>query len=90
MEVLGALVTFFVDDLGLKWPIGANQRNMMAMMGSIQQHLKKGQGDRREKQFLSRALVCLTTVSQQQVPSDPWTITSFDVEFGIAIGVGGL
>jgi hypothetical protein len=43
-----------------------------------------------ERQFCSRALQYLTTISGRQVEIQNWLITSYEVEFGPQIGSGGL
>lgn len=58
-------------------------------MVSLQKSLDK-QTDARHRQFLSHSLNYLSSTSGQQVQLDYWTITSFEVEFGIPIGSGGL
>jgi hypothetical protein len=67
-----------------------HQRNMMAMMVSLQRRLETGSDADRERQFFKHALRYLTTSSGRQIEMEDWMITSYDVEFGHEIGSGGL
>ncbi|KAK2462742.1 hypothetical protein APHAL10511_005260 [Amanita phalloides] len=42
-----------------------------------------------ERRFFSHAFQYLSTISGEQVELESWTITRFDVEFGVEIGSGG-
>ena len=67
-----------------------HQKNVMAMMVSLQRRLQTGADEDRERQFFTHTLQYLTTSSGRQVELDDWTITSYEVEFGQEIGSGGL
>ena len=62
----------------------------MAMIATLQRCVNERRGDQEELRFLTHSLQYLKTASGQHVDLKPWTITSFDVEFGSLIGVGGL
>ena len=63
----------------------------MAMMIAIQKALKDQDMPTRERQFMRWSLSCLCSMSGQQPEKiQHWTITSFEVEFGLEIGSGGL
>jgi hypothetical protein len=62
----------------------------MAMIVTLQRRVDDRRGDQEELRFLAHCLKFLKTASGQHVDIKPWTITSFDVEFGPLIGVGGL
>jgi hypothetical protein len=62
----------------------------MAMIASLQKHLRIGLEEVIERQFVSHTLQYLTTSSRHQVALDDWTITSYEVEFGHEIRLGGL
>jgi hypothetical protein len=66
------------------------QRNMMAMMVSLQRRLQAESIEDREQQFFAHTLRYLTTSSGRQVEMEDWMITSYEVEFGHEIGSGGL
>jgi hypothetical protein len=68
----------------------AHQRNVMAMMASIQRRLQMGSDEDGERQFLTHALQYLITSSGRQVEMADWMITSYEVEFEHEIGSGGL
>jgi len=68
----------------------AHQRNMMAMMVSLQRHLQTGSDKDREQQFFTHTLRSLTTSSGRQVKIEDWMITPYEVEFETEIGSGGL
>jgi hypothetical protein len=68
----------------------AQQSEMKAMMVSLQRRLDQRLGGDRECQFISHSLTYLHTASGSHVRVENWMITSFDVEFGPVIGVGGL
>jgi hypothetical protein len=71
-------------------PTDAHQRNMMAMMVSLQRWLQIGSDEDRERRFFTHTLQYLTTYSGRQIEMEDWMITSYDVEFGHEIGSGGL
>jgi len=58
--------------------LDAHQRNMMAMMISIEKRLQTGSDDR-ERQFFTHTLQYLTTHSGRQVDMEDWMITSYEV-----------
>jgi hypothetical protein len=66
------------------------QSNMMGMMVCIQRRLHTGHIDQAEEKFYSHTLQYLTSMSGQQVELADWMISSFEVDFGPEIGVGGL
>ncbi|KAF8956482.1 kinase-like domain-containing protein [Flammula alnicola] len=66
------------------------QNSPMAMMATLRRRLEERRGDQEELRFMIHSLRYLMTMSGQQVDIKPWTITSFDVEFGPLIGAGGL
>jgi hypothetical protein len=68
----------------------AHQRNMMAMMVSLQRRLQTSSDEDRERQFFTHALQRLTTASGRHVEIEEWMITSYEVEFGHEVGSGGL
>jgi len=68
----------------------AHQKNMMAMMISLQRRLQTVTDEDQERQFFSHTLQYLTTSSGRQVAFEDWTITSYEVEFGQEVGSGGL
>lgn len=61
-----------------------------AMMATLQRRVAERKGDQEEIRFLKHSLRYLSSVSGQEVEVHPWTITTYDVEFGPLIGVGGL
>jgi hypothetical protein len=63
---------------------------MMGMMVCIQRRLHRGHIDHAEEKFYSHTLKYLNSMSGQQVKLADWMISSFEVEFGPEIGVGGL
>lgn len=73
-----------------RFAIDAHQRNMMAMIVSLQRRLQTRSDEARERQFYTHALQRLTTASGRHVEIEEWMITSYDVEFGHEIGSGGL
>jgi hypothetical protein len=77
-------------DLPFSFDADIHQRNMMAMMVSLQRRLQAGSIDDREQQFFSHTLQYLTTASGRQVEMENWMVTSYEVEFGQEIGSGGL
>jgi hypothetical protein len=68
----------------------AHQRNMMAMMVSLQRRLQTGSDDDLQQRFFTHTLKCLSTYSGRQVEMEDWMITCYEVEFGHEIGSGGL
>ena len=77
-------------DLPFSFNADIQQRNMMAMMVSLQRHLQAKSIDDREQQFFAHTLQYLTTASGRQVEMENWMVTSYEVEFGQEIGSGGL
>jgi hypothetical protein len=66
----------------------------MAMMAALERRIEErpetnGQQDDLFN-FYTTSLLHLRTTSGKKVELTPWTITSFDVEFGPQIGAGGL
>jgi hypothetical protein len=62
----------------------------MPAMVTLQRRLDHGSDGDRERQFFSRTLEYLTTISGNQVDIKDWTVTSYEVDFGPQIGSGGL
>jgi hypothetical protein len=62
----------------------------MAMMVSLQRRLRAGTDEDAERQFFAHSLQYLTASSGRQVELEDWTVTSYEVEFGLEIGSGGL
>jgi hypothetical protein len=60
------------------------------MMISLQKSLNLLVSDSRLRQFMSHSLNHLALTSAEQMQIYPWTVTSFEVEFGEEIGAGGL
>ena len=70
--------------------VDAHQRDMMAMMASLQRRLRTGTDEDIEQQFFAHTLQYLTMSSGRHVELEDWTVTSYEVEFGHEIGSGGL
>ena len=66
-----------------------NRNEPVAMMAALQCRIGKREEDILI-QFYTTSLRYLTAASGKKVDVTPWTITSFDVEFGSQIGAGGL
>ncbi|KAJ7439007.1 kinase-like domain-containing protein [Mycena galericulata] len=75
------------DDL--RHVLDINHNNMLAMMASLQRRLNVVPNKDQEQNFYSHTLQYLTSMSGQQVQSEDWMVTSFDVDYGPEIGVGG-
>lgn len=62
------------------------------MMAALQRRIGERGEDSQDNltRFYTTSLRYLTTTSGKKVDVTPWTITSFDVEFGPQIGAGGL
>jgi len=58
-------------------------------MVSLHRHLAQRSLDEPERRFFSTSLRYLSTSSGRQVQVESWMVTSYDVEFGPQIGVGG-
>jgi hypothetical protein len=70
--------------------VDGHQRDMMAMMASLQRRLRTGTDEDAERQFYAHTLRYLTTSSGHHVELEDWTVTSYEVEFEHEIGSGGL
>ena len=70
--------------------VDAHQRNMMAMMASLQRRLRTGIDEDAERQFYVHTLQYLIMSSGRHAELEDWTVTSYEVEFGHEIGSGGL
>jgi hypothetical protein len=70
--------------------IDAQQSNMVAMMASLQKTILQKLGNETERRFYGQSLRFLSTISGHQVHLEDWMITSFEVDFGLEIGSGGL
>lgn len=68
----------------------AHENNVMGIMVSLHRHLAQKSLDEPERRFFSTSLRYLSTSSGRQVQVESWMVTSYDVEFGPQIGVGGL
>jgi hypothetical protein len=67
-----------------------NQNNILAMMVSIERRLDTHSLNQPEHKFYSHTLQYLTSTSGQQARLEDWMISTFDVDFGVEIGAGGL
>jgi hypothetical protein len=68
-----------------------NNRNIFAMMTSLQKIVTRQLYDERDRRFFSSTLDYLAEVSGKHVTDiESWMVTAFDVEFGPEIGSGGL
>jgi hypothetical protein len=63
---------------------------MMAMMVSLEHHLRERSDEDVERRFFPHTLQYLTTSSGHQIAMKDWMVTSYEVEFGQEIGSGGL
>ena len=70
--------------------VDGHQRDMMAMMASLQRRLRTGIDEDAERQFYVHTLQYLITSSGRHAELEDWTVTSYEVEFGHEIGSGGL
>ncbi|KAJ7467453.1 kinase-like domain-containing protein [Mycena galericulata] len=75
------------DDL--RHELDINHNNMLAMMASLQRRLNVVPNNDQEQNFYSHTLQYLTSMSGQQVQSEDWMVSSFDIDYGPEIGVGG-
>ncbi|KAJ7636250.1 kinase-like domain-containing protein [Roridomyces roridus] len=74
----------------LRRELDINNKNMLAMMVSIERRMERNRGgDGPEQRFYSHTLQYLTSTSQQQVKLEHWMISPFEVDFGKEIGAGG-
>ncbi|KAJ7093533.1 hypothetical protein C8R44DRAFT_815278, partial [Mycena epipterygia] len=73
----------------LRKTLEINHNNMLAMMTCLQRRLCSAPMNRPEEIFYSHTLQYLTSMSGQQVQLEDWMIASFDVDYGLEIGVGG-
>lgn len=62
----------------------------VALKVCLQRQVNNRADDSREQQFLSHVLEYLNSYSGYHVKIESWMITSYEVEFGHRIGVGGL
>ena len=62
----------------------------MPIIICIQRRLDAGSDGDREQQFFRHVLRLLTSFTGQNVEIENWMITSYEVELGHRIGVGGL
>jgi hypothetical protein len=60
------------------------------MMVSLQRQLNKQGGNSPEQRFYTHTLEYLTSRSGKQVKVEDWMISSFEVDYGVEIGAGGL
>jgi hypothetical protein len=68
-----------------------HQNNMVAIMTSLQRSIMKRICGERESRFFSSVLNHLSEITGEHPPElENWMVTSFEVEFGVEIGSGGL
>jgi hypothetical protein len=60
------------------------------MIVALQRRLDSRSDGGRERQFFSHVLLYLTTTSGLRIELQNWMVTSYEVEFGLKIGSGGL
>ncbi|KAG5650410.1 hypothetical protein H0H81_012347 [Sphagnurus paluster] len=72
----------------LRRVLDSRDDNIIAMMASLASRIQR-KGDDREHQFYQYSLQYLSTLSGRYVELHDWTVTSYDVDFGIEIGSGG-
>lgn len=60
------------------------------MVAAIQRQLISGKIDEEEVHFYSRCLQHLSVAIGDDFELDPWTITSYELEFGAVVGSGML
>lgn len=60
------------------------------MMVSIQKQLNNQNVDREEQKFYTHTLEYLTSKSGRNIKVEEWMISSFEVDYGLEIGIGGL
>ncbi|KAG7439931.1 kinase-like protein [Guyanagaster necrorhizus] len=87
--LLGRLRKLENNQMMLMEMIGANHENIMAMISSLQRQMTNGAGGKPEQRFFTRTLRHLSTINKKSVKTEPWTITSYDVEFEKQIDEGG-
>ncbi|KAJ6595916.1 kinase-like domain-containing protein [Mycena sp. CBHHK59/15] len=73
----------------LRRTLDINQNNMIAMMVSIERKLDGRRMNDPEHRFYSHTLQYLTSTSGKQVKVEDWMISTFDIDYGPEIGVGG-
>ncbi|KAJ7733804.1 kinase-like domain-containing protein [Mycena metata] len=73
----------------LRQELDINNKNMFAMMVSIERRIGQNQGNVEEQKFYSHTLQYLQSTSQQRIELEDWLISSYDVEYGVEIGAGG-
>ena len=68
------------------------KNNPVPMMATLKRRINENTGEQEELEltFFKQSLRYLSTASGRQVDLQPWTISTWDVEFGEAIGGGGL
>ena len=64
--------------------------NVVAMMTALKKFIRTRRFGERERRFFSHTLKYLETVTEERVKLERWMVTSFEVEFGPQIGLGGL
>jgi hypothetical protein len=67
-----------------------HQNNIMAIPVTLQRRLDQQLDGDDERQFFTRAIRSLATISGRQIEPASWMVTSYEVEFGFKIGSGGL
>ncbi|KAJ6451394.1 kinase-like domain-containing protein, partial [Mycena vitilis] len=90
MDILhGRLQAFEPNKMQLREKLELNRTNILDIMVSLQRRLDHQQINHIERQFCSRTLDYLTSISGQQLKLEDWMIPSLEIESGPPIGVGG-
>ncbi|KAF7368633.1 Kinase-like protein [Mycena venus] len=84
-----SLRTLEKNNVKLLQTLEINQNNSIAMMVSIQKQLNHHHVDRAEQGFYTHTLEYLTSRSGKNVTVENWMISSFEVDYGPEIGIGG-
>lgn len=66
------------------------ENDMTPIIVCLQRQLENRSIGGREQQFFSHVLVYLNSCTGSQIDTENWMITSYEVDFGQRIGVGGL
>lgn len=88
-QELGALRHKLFETKSFTPSLDINNKNMFAMMVSIERRIGQNQGNVEEQNFYSHTLQYLQSTSQQRIELEDWVISSYDVEYGAEIGAGG-
>jgi len=68
----------------------AHQKDIVAILTSLQRKVNQLAVGDKERKFLQSSLTYLSASSGKHPRLESWTITSYEVEFGQQIGLGGL